>query len=118
MIRFLCDVHISYRITKFLATQGFEAEHINRILDSYHTKDRDICRYADTHDFIVITKDLDFRNSHFIQKTPRKLIRITLGNISNVQLQDLLAENLEVIINRCQNELCYLELTTYGLIVF
>ncbi len=118
MSKFLCDVHISYRITKFLAAQGFEAEHVNRILDSYYTKDRDICRYADTHDFIVITKDLDFRNSHFIQKTPRKLLRITLGNISNMQLQQLLSENLESIVDHCQANLCYLELTSYGLIAF
>ncbi|WP_409049702.1 DUF5615 family PIN-like protein [Runella sp. MFBS21] len=32
---------------------------------------------------MVVTKDEDFRNSFFLQHTPRKLIRIILGNISN-----------------------------------
>ncbi|GEM_PF-3467940 len=40
MIKFLCDVHIAYRITKFLATQGVEAEHVNRILDCHHQRFR------------------------------------------------------------------------------
>ena len=86
-MRFLCDVHISYKLAKFIEQSGYEAIHINTILDKWFTKDKDIARYADENDFIIITKDVDFRDSFFIKKSPRKLIKINLGNISNNDLQ-------------------------------
>jgi predicted nuclease of predicted toxin-antitoxin system len=57
--------------------------HINQILQKWHTTDAEICKYADTRNLVVITKDGDFKNSHFINKTPKKIIRVVLGNISN-----------------------------------
>ena len=46
-MRFLCDVHISYKLTKHLIFLGFEALHVNEILDKSETKDAEICKYAD-----------------------------------------------------------------------
>lgn len=46
----------------------------------------DINTYVDINDFILISKDADFKNSHFINKTPKKLVKINLGNISNEEL--------------------------------
>jgi len=97
-MKFLCDVHISYKIVNFLNSSGFETIHINQVLDKWFTKDRDICKYADKHDYILITKDQDFRNSHFIRKTPKKLIKVNLGNISNQELIYLLKENIPALI--------------------
>lgn len=45
----------------------------------------------------VITKDIDFRNAHFIKQTPRRIIRICLGNISNQDLISLLKKHWQVI---------------------
>jgi predicted nuclease of predicted toxin-antitoxin system len=56
-MRFLCDVHISYKIVNFLSDLGFESIHTNNVLNGSETKDKDICSYADLKDFIVITKD-------------------------------------------------------------
>jgi predicted nuclease of predicted toxin-antitoxin system len=91
-MRFLCDVHISYKIVNFLSDLGFESIHTNNILNGSETKDTDICSYADLKDFIVITKDSDFRNSYFLNKTPKKLIKISLGNISTTELIIILKE--------------------------
>jgi predicted nuclease of predicted toxin-antitoxin system len=85
---------------------------VNEILDGSYTKDKDICLFADQHDYIVVTKDIDFRNSHFLSKTPKKLIRIGLGNISNVQLIEILSENLEAIQKICSNESFILEINS------
>jgi len=93
-MRFLCDVHISYKIANHLKSFGFEAVHVNEILNKSETKDSEICKYADIHNFILITKDSDFRDSYFIKKTPRKLIKINLGNISNEELKRLLSDNI------------------------
>ncbi len=73
-------------MVKRIAQLGHTAEHINSILDKWHTKDQDIARYVDKHGFILITKDQDFRNSYLLNHTPKKLIKINLGNISNKEL--------------------------------
>ncbi|MBW8334272.1 MAG: DUF5615 family PIN-like protein [Prolixibacteraceae bacterium] len=85
-MKFLCDVHISYKVVNYLSVAGFETIHINQILDRWNTKDKDICEYADKNDLIVITKDYDFLNSYFINGSPKKLIKVNLGNISTIEL--------------------------------
>lgn len=98
-MKFLCDVHISYKIVKYLRSSGFETVHINEILDKWHTKDGDICTYADVNDLIVLTKDADFKNSFLISNTPKKLIKVNLGNISTSVLVDAISKNLQAIQN-------------------
>lgn len=96
-MKFLCDVHISFKVVKHLISLGFETTHVNDILDKWNTSDMEICNYADANDLIVITKDSDFRNSFFIKKTPKKLIKINLGNISNPKLTQIISENIGAI---------------------
>ncbi len=85
-MHFLCDVHITYKLVNKLHSLGHEAIHVNDILDKWNTKDADICKYADQNDFVVISKDSDFRDSFFVNKTPKKLIKINLGNTANITL--------------------------------
>jgi len=96
-MRFLCDVHISYKIVKFLSELGYEAIHVNSILDKWYTKDSDICSYADANELIFITKDSDFRDSFFLRKTPKKLIKVSLGNISTNDLIQSLSDILDAL---------------------
>jgi predicted nuclease of predicted toxin-antitoxin system len=60
-MRYLCDVPISYKVCKFLEQYGHQAIHVNSILNKLFTEDSAICEYADQNDYIVITKDEDFR---------------------------------------------------------
>lgn len=84
---FLIDVHLPISLSKFLDKQnGCTSVHINQILQKWFTTDAEICKYADENNLVVVSKDTDFKNSHFINKTPRKIIRVTLGNISNAEL--------------------------------
>lgn len=46
-MKFLCDVHISYKVVNQFRNLGFESIHVNAILDKSETKDSDICKYAD-----------------------------------------------------------------------
>lgn len=96
-MKFLCDVHISYKVVNFLSKSGFETIHVNQILDKWNTKDRDICKFADSNDLIVITKDSDFRNSFFVDGSPRKLIKVNLGNISTSDLIESISQILTAI---------------------
>jgi predicted nuclease of predicted toxin-antitoxin system len=96
-MKFLCDVHISHKIVAHLKSLGFEAIHVNNILDRSESKDSDICKYADENGFVVITKDSDFRNFYFIKQTPKKIIKINLGNIANNELIEIFSENIKSI---------------------
>jgi len=110
-MKFLCDVHISYKLTKYLESLGYESIHVNEILEKWHTADNQICDYADKNDFIVITKDSDFRNSFYINKTPKKLIKFNLGNISNIQMIDVLSKNLAAIEKLDKNHFFIVEIS-------
>lgn len=96
-MKFICDVHISYKLVRHLNSLGFETFHVNSLLNKWQTHDHEISAFADLHDLILITKDYDFKNSFFVNKTPRKLIKISLGNISNQNLLTTISENLEAI---------------------
>lgn len=96
-MKFLCDVHISKKIVLHIQKAGFESLHVNDILDSWFTKDEAIASFADTEDWIVVTKDADFRHSYFLKQSPKKLIKINLGNISNVELIKLIDETIRLL---------------------
>ena len=96
-MKFICDIHISYRVRNFLQKQGYAALHINDVLDKWITKDINICQYADENNLIIITKDFDFIDFYYIRKSPRKLLKITLGNIATDRLIQLIAEALPLI---------------------
>ena len=88
-MKFLLDVHIPVALKFFLVWKGFEAIHVKDILNGVHTKDKEISKFADANDMVLITKDNDFKNSFFVHKIPKKIIRITLGNCSNEALLSL-----------------------------
>jgi predicted nuclease of predicted toxin-antitoxin system len=83
-MKFICDVHIPYKLVHFLTKLGHEAIHVNQILEGSVTKDIEIARFADLNNFIVISKDEDFENLHFAKQTPSKLICVLLGNTSTI----------------------------------
>jgi len=109
-MNFLIDVHLPISLSKFLDKQPrCTSIHINQILQKWNTTDEEICRYADENNLIVITKDEDFKNSHFIKKTPKKVIRATLGNISNADLILIFDKYLSFILPISQKERLYVE---------
>ncbi len=109
-MKFICDVHMPIRLSKFLATQGAESIHVNQVLTGSSTPDAVISQYADQNDYIVITKDTDFRNAYLLKKTPRKLIRVCLGNISNDRLIELFRNQLALIKRLDLEDSFYLEI--------
>ncbi len=93
-MRFLCDVHISVQLSKRLSEAGHDCQHVNRLPDRWHTSDQDIARFADQEDRILITKDSDFRDSCIVKGTPRKLIKVNLGNIPRQVLAEMIVAHL------------------------
>lgn len=109
-MKFLCDVHIPLKLVRYLSAQGYEALHVNQLPNKWFTSDREICQFADISQLIVVTKDEDFRNSFLLRGTPKKLIRIVLGNISNEKLIELIDKNLPLLLKLNLENGFYLEL--------
>jgi predicted nuclease of predicted toxin-antitoxin system len=76
----LCDVHLSMRLVKFLTASGVEAIHVNSLPRKSESTDAELSAYADQHNYVVFTKDEDFRTSYLLRRVPRKLIHIRTGN--------------------------------------
>ncbi len=117
-MKILCDVHISLKVAKFFQSKGIETEHVNQMLDKWFTKDNDICDYADKNNFTVLTKDKDFKDSHFIRQTPKKLIKVSLGNISTnslILIFDKTLEQMKFLFTK--DDKCYVEINQDDIII-
>ena len=102
-MKFLCDVHISVKISKAIEVLGYKCEHVNRILKKWNTTDEEIIEYVNNNNYILITKDQDFRNSFLLNSKPKKLIKIDLGNISNEKLLTIIKNSFQTI-DKVENE--------------
>jgi predicted nuclease of predicted toxin-antitoxin system len=52
---------------------------------------------ADHDGRIVVTKDADFRNSHLLSDSPKRLLVVATGNIRNADLLELFEARLAEI---------------------
>ncbi len=77
-MKFLLDVHMSYKLGKELEKHGYETVRVNTILDKWYTDDITIAGFADKENYAVLTKDADFRNSYLIKKFVLRSKRLTL----------------------------------------
>jgi predicted nuclease of predicted toxin-antitoxin system len=117
-MKVLCDVHMPYRLVNQLRKRGVDATHVNRILDGSETKDSAVAAFADANGMVLISKDSDFRDSHFVNGTPARLLRVTLGNLSNTALLALFEEHWDALVWALAESPRYVELDSEGVIVF
>jgi len=52
---------------------------------------------------VLVTKDRDFRDGHLLQGTPRRLLIVSTGNISNDDLLRLVEANLAAIVRSLED---------------
>jgi len=117
-MNFLIDVHLPISLSKFLANQiNCTSTHVNQILQKWHTSDAEICKYADENNLVVITKDGDFKNAHFINNSPKKVIRVTLGNTSSADILLLFAKYLPFILPLSIKTFFYIEIDVEQIII-
>lgn len=117
-MRVLCDVHLPYRLVARLRELGIEATHVNRILEGSRTTDTAISAYVDANEMLLISKDGDFRDKHFIQGTPARILRITLGNLPNTELIAIVEQRWPDIAALYSQGPFYAELSPDGLLRF
>ena len=114
---FLLDVHLPRRLVAFIQSKGHEAIHVLDVLSGGRTKDTEIRQHADHHRYIVITKDKDFVTSHTFLKSPKKLIKINLGNLGNEELLSIFEKNWNTISAQANSPEFMIELDRVGVVL-
>jgi predicted nuclease of predicted toxin-antitoxin system len=97
-VKFLVDAQLPGRLARALIAAGHDALHTTELPDGNRTTDAQIARHADAEDRVVVTKDADFRDGHLINGSPRRLLVIATGNISNADLLTLIEEHLDAVV--------------------
>jgi predicted nuclease of predicted toxin-antitoxin system len=98
-MKFIVDEQLPQRLAAWLREKGYDAIHAD---DIPHTAGRltdvAICKFADKHDRVVITKDEDFWQRYLMIREPKKLIYVTTGNIKNGNLIQLFDNNIHLLV--------------------
>lgn len=97
-MKFLVDAQLPMRLVAFLSDHGHDVLHTSELPEGNRSKDRAIAERADAEDRIVVSKDSDFRDGHLLRSSPRRLLVIATGNITNSALLALVDENLHAIV--------------------
>jgi predicted nuclease of predicted toxin-antitoxin system len=87
-VKFLIDAQLPARLAEFLNRAGHDAVHTIGLPDGNRSTDSQIAQRADVDGRIVVTKDQDFRDGHLLARSPRQLLVVATGNITNHALTD------------------------------
>jgi len=116
-VTFLLDVHLPRLLATFLKGKGHEAIHVLDILNKARTKDTDIRRHADLNDYVLLTKDKDFVTSHTFLRSPKRLIKINLGNLGNEEMLSIFEKNWNGLSGVVTGPEYMIELDRIGIVV-
>lgn len=93
-MRFLLDAQLPRRLAAWLSQQGHEAEHCSALADGNQTTDLELARHADRNNMVMVTKDADAVDRHLLRGCPKQLLLISLGNVTNAELQEAFRQHL------------------------
>lgn len=97
-MKFLVDAQLPARLARFLDDAGHDVVHTSELPEGNRTTDVRIAEVADDEGRVVITKDRDFRDGHLLSGSPRRLLVVATGNITNAALLALFEANLVAVV--------------------
>ena len=89
-MKLLFDENLSPRLVGTLASVYQESQHVDNI-GLHGESDLAIWRYAKENDFVIVSKDDDFRQLSFLHGAPPKVIWLAVGNAGTQTIATLLA---------------------------
>jgi predicted nuclease of predicted toxin-antitoxin system len=113
-VRFLVDAQLPTHLAELLGRAGHDAIHTTDLPAGNRSTDHEIARLADDDNRVVISKDRDFRDSHLLSRSPRRLLVVATGNITNNDLLTLMEAHLDAIISALETA-DFVELTQKAL---
>lgn len=96
-MRFLVDAQLPARLTRLLNETGHDTLHTSQLPDGNRTTDAEVTERANRENRVVVTKDRDFRDAHLLTGSPRRLLIVATGNITNAALLALARSHLDAI---------------------
>lgn len=96
-MKLLVDAQLPRRLARILQAAGHDALHTLDLPLQNRTSDSDVILVAEQENRIVVTKDADFVHSHILYGRPSKLLLISMGNVTNSELELVLAPQIEVL---------------------
>lgn len=97
-MNFLVYAQLPPRLARFLRTAGHDVVHTSELPGANRTTDMEVARLADSDDRVLVTKDRDFRASHLLQSSPRRILIVATANIRNDELIALFDQHLDAIV--------------------
>ncbi len=85
----LIDAQLPRRLAIRLTELGHDAVRTRDLPRGNRSTDSDLCGIADASGSVLVSKDRDFLDSYYINKTPLQLLWVTVGNITNTELLTL-----------------------------
>ena len=97
-MKFVVDAQLPPRLARALVAAGHDAVHTRHLPDGNRSTDTTVAGAADAEDRVLVTKDSDFRGSHRLHASPRRLLIVTTGNIGNDQLLGLFEQHHDLLV--------------------
>ena len=88
-MKLLFDQNLSHRLPSRIQDIYPESQH-SRLVLSQSAKDEEIWEYASNHDFVIVSKDVNFAGLSRHRGYPPKVIRLIIGNCAVNQVESLL----------------------------
>ncbi len=95
-MKLLFDENISLKLVSLVAQEFPESSHID-FLRMQGSTDSNIWEYAKAENYIIVSKDNDFRQRSFLFGFPPKVIWLSVGNCGTKYITNILLENSEQI---------------------
>jgi predicted nuclease of predicted toxin-antitoxin system len=115
-MKFLVDAQLPQRLARGINAAGHDAIHTLDLPKGNRTTDSQIKMLSEKDQRVVVTKDADFVNSFLLAGRPYKLLLISTGNITNVELETLFTPQLAAIVEAFENH-SFVELSREALII-
>ncbi len=97
-MRFIVDTQLPFGLKRILNDAGFDTIHTDDLPDQERTTDKQIRELSVFKDRIIISKDSDLVDSHYIHGIPKKLFLISTGNIQNKDFFESFKRNIIQIV--------------------
>lgn len=95
-MKLLFDQNLSPRLVGWLADLFPESAHVFDLgLDT--ASDEDLWSYARDHDFLIVSKDVDFSDLSLLRGFPPKVIWLHIGNCTTAQIESALRSHYDDI---------------------
>jgi predicted nuclease of predicted toxin-antitoxin system len=95
-VKLLLDQNISRKLIPLLREEFPGSAHVAE-LDLAQSTDRQIWDYAGQNDFVIVSKDSDFRQFAFLFGPPPKAVWLDVGNVGSSTILQLIRHHRETI---------------------